>query len=100
MSEENKTLEDRNALLENEMDEMQEKLDWFQTETRGLRQMLTKAESDLQSSLSACSVVESQLEGEKKKVAELLKSSETLHGLFTKVKQAVDKGHYKTSDRP
>jgi chromosome segregation ATPase len=100
MSEENKILEDRNTSLENEMDEMQDKLDWFQTETRGLRQMLTKAESDLQSALSTCSVTESQLEGEKKKVAELLKSTETLRGLFTKVNQAVDKGRHKTSVRP
>jgi hypothetical protein len=61
--------------------------------------MVTKAESDWRSALSACSVVESQLEGEKKKVAELLKSNETLRGLFTTVDKAVDKGGYKTSDR-
>ena len=60
MSEHSKILEDRNASLENEMEEMQAKLDWFQTENRGLRQMVTKAESDWQGALATCSIVESQ----------------------------------------
>jgi regulator of replication initiation timing len=97
MSKHSKILVDRNVSLEKEMVEMHGKLDCFRTENRDLRQMVTKAEYDRQSALATCSDAEKQLEGEKKKVGELLKSNEALRALFTKVKDAMDKGGYKTS---